>query len=328
VTARTLAAAALVALVGTALAQPKPASSPTLPPTRADQKAEKGDPAKQLATRVSVQKFEGKFKDAVKMVAEAYDLPLVLTKRAEEWRDYGSDDETKLGDRLVALPRLNNVKVDTVLALLCEQTKTRFLVYPDTIRIVPDVVGWYEAGILTVATEPPAGDCDLPFLTREDIVRSKPLTKRALVNASFKSKTLTEAIDEIVESTGANVALSPLVPANVRLAPVTVRFANAPVDAAVRTLCEMTEAGVIEDANVLVVTTRERASARAKEDAQKVRDRHPPSQRAPGPGGVAPPALQPQPDFVGEVAKLKEQNEQLKAQLDQLEKLLKKAIEK
>ncbi len=74
-----------------------------------------------------------------------------------------------------------------------------------------------------------------------DLLRSKPLTKRGLVNASFKNRPLSEVLDEIADATGANVAASPTLPAQVRQTPVTVRFANAPVDAAVRTLCEMTD---------------------------------------------------------------------------------------
>ena len=102
---------------------------------------------------------------------------------------------------------------------------------------------------------------DVPLLPTQEFQKAKPLIKRGLVNASFKSKPLADVIDEIVEATGANVAVSPLLPANVRQAPITVKFANTPVDAAVRTLCEMIEGGVIEDANVLLITTRERAAA-------------------------------------------------------------------
>jgi hypothetical protein len=165
----------------------------------------------------------------------------------------------------------------------------------------------------------------MPLLPSGEILRNRPLIKRALVNASFKERPLSEVLDEIAESTGANVALSPLVPAEVRRAPVTVRFANTPVDAAVRTLCEMTETGVIEDANVLLVTTRERASVRAEEDAQKRKERQPPVQPFGfgGLGGAVPPDAN-----AFEIGRLKEQNEQLRRQLDEIQKHLKKLTEK
>jgi hypothetical protein len=125
------------------------------------------------------------------------------------------------------------------------------------------------------------------------------------------------------------VTISPLLPANVRQAPITVRFANTPVDAAVRTLCEMTETGAIEDANVLLVTTRERAAARAKEEAQKLKDKQPPL-----PPFYTQPGPAPQPD-AGEVAKLREQNEQLAKQvatltktIEELQKAIKKPLDK
>jgi hypothetical protein len=321
VTARTLAAASLVAVIGTALAQPpKPAEQVVAPvPVALQPKAaEKQDLPKLLAARVTVQKFEGKFKDAVKMLSEAYNLPLVLTARAAEWRDFNSDDDLKTADRPVTLPRLSDVRVGTLLALLCEQTQTKFLVYPDCIKIVPDAFAEYESGVLTVKDNGSEG-C-VPLLTHADLVRTKPLIKRGLVNASFKNKPLAEVLDEIAEATGANVAVSPLLPANVRQAPITVRFANAPVDAAVRTLCEMTECGVIEDANTLLLTTRERAAARAKEDAQKAKDRQP----QPIPFGNLSVPFNPLPDVNAELLKLKEQNEQLKKELEEIKKLLKK----
>src|SRR5262249_54550264 len=153
------AAAALVALVGTALAQPtnKPngmGPQPVAAPApKADPKAEKLDIPKLLATRVTVQKYEGKFKDALDTLATAYDLPLVLTKRAADWRNVDNDEDSVAADKTVKLQRLANAKVETVLNLLCEQTHTKFLVYPDCIKIVPDIYASYESGALTVSND-------------------------------------------------------------------------------------------------------------------------------------------------------------------------------
>lgn len=320
-TARTLAAAALVAVVGTALAQPPqpdvPAGLAPVPAALPPKVADTSDLPKLLATRVAVARFDGKFKDAVKLLADTYDLPLVIDPRLGPGDAMAACDGVA-DDKPVKLPKLANVRLDTVLKILAEQVNGKFLVYPDHIKIVPETFAAYESGVLSVSADPN----DEPLLTTSDLLRSKPLIKRALVNASFKNKPLSEVIDEIAEATGANVAVSPLLPANVRQAPVTVRFANTPVDAAVRTLCEMTECGAIEDANVLLVTTRERATARAKEEAQKVKDRHPALQPVFGGGaGVGLPA---QPDIATEVAKLKEQNEQLRKELEELKKAMKK----
>ena len=162
-----------------------------------------------------------------------------------------------------------------------------------------------------------AGDSDLLLTSLLERLEGK----RGQVRATFQGKPLNEAIEEIAEATGATLAVSPLLPAAVRQAPVTVRFANTPVDAAVRTLCELTECAVIEDANVLLVTTRERAAARAKEEAQKLKDRQP---VGPGPLGCMPfgggLGVAAQPDFAAEIAKLKEQNELMRKELDELRK--------
>jgi hypothetical protein len=315
VTARILAVVMLVAFTGSAIAQPP--------------KAEKPDILKQLATRVTLEKgFDGKFKDAVTMLAEKYELPVVVDPHL------GGGDvgvaaavvvcDTPVDDTQVKLPKLTNVRLDTVVKLLAEQVRGKFLVYPDHVKIVPENFADYESGVLTVGTE--AGE-EQPLLVVQDLVRNKPLIKRALVNANFKNKPLSEILDEIAETTGANVTLSPLVAVQIRQAPITVRFANTPVDAAVRTLCEMTECGVIEDANVLLVTTRERAAARAKEDAQKLKDKQLPQQQAVGFGAVG---LGGPLDAVTavELVRLKEQNEQLKKQLEDVQKTLKKLTEK
>lgn len=312
-TARTLAAAALFALVGSALAQP-----PKAAPLPKDAKADRPDLHKQLTARVTVEKFDGKFKDAVQFLAEKYELPLVVDPRV------GQDAEGAIAcnadERPVKLAKLTNVRLDTVLNLLTEQVNAKFLVYPDHIKIVPTAFWLYESAVLQHDPLGLTQGDETPFLTPLDMQKTKPLTKRGVVNASFKNKPLNEIIDEIAEATGANVALAPLVPAQTRQGALTVRFTNVPVDAAVRTLCEMTELGVIEDANVLLVTTSERAAARAKEAAQKLKDRQPPP--VPFAHGLGP--VPPLPDVNADLLKLKEQNEQLRKELDDLKKLLKK----
>ena len=117
-----------------------------------------------------------------------------------------------------------------------------------------------------------------------------------------------------------------------------MRFANAPVDAAVRTICEMADLAVIEDANVLVVTTRERASARMKMEVEK-RKAETLALAAPNIGLSANnQVFQPNwlggvgglggegsgPDLSVEIARLRDQNERVQKQLDEVMKLLKK----
>ena len=319
-TARTLAAAALVAVIGTALAQP-PKAVLLAQKEKDEPKAVAPDLNKQLATRVTIDKFDGPFKEAVELFAEKFNVTLIVDPRlGEEFAMGAAMCDAPADNRPVKLPKLVNVRLDTALKLLAEQVGGKFLVYPDHIKIVPAAFAEYESGVLSTTPD----GIDEPLLSPADLIRAKPLTKRGLVNVSFKNKPLGEALDEIAEATGATLAVSPLLPANVRQAPVTVRFANTPVEAAVRTLCEMTECAAIEDANVLLITTRERAAARAKEEAQKLKDRQPQAF-----GGLCGTGLQfplgggpGQPDLATEIAKLKEQNEQLRKELEEIKKLL------
>jgi hypothetical protein len=279
-----------------------------------------------LAKRVSLDPpFDGKFKDALEMLTEKYRLPIVIDPSVREFAGAGMACDG-LEDKTIKLPRMLDVRTDTLLRLTCQQADAMYLVYPDYIRIVPTLFGLYESGV--VSSGPDASSDEAPLLDANQLLRTRPLTKRAIVNLSFSSATVSEILDEIAAASGANVALAPLV-ADKGAAKLTVRFANTPVDSAVRTICEMTDLDSIEDANVLIVTTHERAAARRKADLDKKRARIAPFAGFAGFGGnglvfangLGGAAL---PDWAGEIAKLKEQNEQLKKQLDEVLKLVKK----
>ena len=222
------------------------------------------------------------------------------------------------------LPKLLNVRVDTVLRLVCEQVNAMPLVQPDHIKITHAVWGQYESGVLPLADPTnPNEDIQLQLGTPE-LQKAKPLIKRALVTGVFKNVTLADIIDDIAESTGATVIVSPTVGEKAKL-PLTVRFSNTPVDAAVRTLCEMADLGAVEDTNVLLVTTAERAAAKAKEIADKRKARIAEMGQGLGGGGLGGLVVGTgtTPD-AAELAKLREQHEALKKQVEELQKALKK----
>jgi len=278
-----------------------------------------------LARKVTLDKFEGTFKEAVELFATKFDLPLIIDPSVHP--DAGAAQCDAADDLRVKLPRLVNVRVDTALRLLCEQVNAMYLVRPDHIRLVGAAAGLYESGVLR-QPDPGSPDEEPTMLSPLEMQKAKPLIKRALVTAAYKGTPLSEVLDDIAESTGATVVLSPEVGPKAA-AGVTARFANTPVDAAVRTLCEVADLGVIEDANVLVVTTREKASARAKAEDEKRKARQagglgglvgwPGFVGLGGLGGLAGPA-----DVAAELAKIREQNEQLKKQVEELQKALKK----
>src|SRR5205823_391132 len=95
--------------------------------------------------------FDGKFKDAVKLLSDTYDLPLVIDPSVHQV-DGGMGMCDGADDKPVKLPRLLNVRVDTVLRLVCEQVGATYLIYPDTIKIVAAANGLYESGVLPITS--------------------------------------------------------------------------------------------------------------------------------------------------------------------------------
>lgn len=279
--------------------------------------------ADRLAKKVTIDRFDGTFAEAVKLLADKFDLPLVVDPSVGSM----AMAECNADDRMIKLPKLLNVRVETALKLVCDQVGAVALTQTDHIKITDATWALYETGVLALNDPTNPNDEAPPLLSQIDLQKSKPLIKRALVTGVFKNVTLAEIVDEIAESTGATVVVSPTIGDKAKKT-LTVRFSNTPVDAAVRTLCEMAELGSVEDANVLLVTTPERAAARAKDVTDKRKARL--AEVGVGLGGgqlgfcggafgtvaVSDPAA--------EVAKLKEQNEALKKQLEELQKAIKK----
>lgn len=265
--------------------------------------------ADRLAERVDVEPFDGKFAAAVRLLRERYGLPLVLDPSLDE------PGEEPAADRPVRLPKLTGVRTDTLLGLVGGQAGAVALADPDVIRLVRSTHGLIETGVYRLDSDDPQVppmESPLPMNLRPIY---QPAIKRALVNAGFKARPVAEVVDAIAEATGANLVLAPAAGEAAKLA-VTVRFANTPVEVAVRTLAELADLGVIEDGPVLILTSRERADARAAADAAR---RH---ARALAVG--VPAAGLGGPDVATELARLREQADQMRKQLDELAKPAKK----
>jgi hypothetical protein len=308
-------AALLLALAPAPAQQPKPADPKAAPAEGA------AELAKKLAGRVTLEKaFEGKFPDAVKMLAEKFDLPLTVDREVLRYL-VEADDGVEQVPGTVRLPKLTDVKLETLLTILCDQANAKFLIYPDRVRVTPFAFWLYET---RVRQDDPSADPNdpgaVPLVTAIDLEKTKPLIKRAVVTKAYKAVAVSDILDDIATTTGATVNLAPVVgnKADTRL---TVRFANTPVDAAVRTVCELADLGVIEDANTLTVTTRERAAEVEKKAADKAKVRLA-AQAAANPQqyfGVGAP--QPRAE---RVAALKDEIDALKAEVEELKKALKK----
>ncbi len=293
---RFLAVVAVLAVTTAASAQPKTPSSL----------------AEKLRQRVDFTGFDGTVKDAVKMLAERYDLPLVTDRNFY----------VEVVDDPLHIPKLSSVRLDSLLRMVAQHQHGAFLVYPDHVALVTEYAALYETGLLGPADEnaPDGGD----LLPPNEMKRFLPLTQKGIINLTFKNKPLASALEEITDATGANVILAPQAGDKAK-DPVTARFANTPVHVAVRTLCEMNDLGVIEDGNVLLVTSRERAEARAKLEAEKKKAKREANLNLSvgglggglGIGGFGV-------DTPNDLAKLKEQHDALKKQVEELQKQLKK----
>ena len=97
-------------------------------------------------------------------------------------------------DRVVKLPKLLNVRVDTVLRLVCEQVNAVHLIQPDHVKITHTVWGPYESGVLPLGDPTNPNEEQPPLLSAADIPKAKPLIKRALVTGAYKNVPLSQII--------------------------------------------------------------------------------------------------------------------------------------
>jgi hypothetical protein len=167
--------------------------------------------------------------------------------------------DSGFADQPVSLPVMRDVRVGTVLNQLARQVRCRWLIDTDHLRLTRFEFAIYETG---EAAGPSPNEDESPLLvTIGTYLRVRPLTQRALVNLSGdKPRPLAELLAAVTDSTGANVVLAPQAKEQGQT-PLAVRLTNAPVEAVVRTLAEMAGLEVVADANVLLVTTPERAKA-------------------------------------------------------------------
>lgn len=273
--------------------------------------------ADRLAEKVSTPEgLEGKYREVGAKIAAKFELPLVF---GPEWkRKYESGDAE---EPTVKVPVLKNVRLGTLLRVFVEMGDGAYLVHPDTVRIVPDVSAWYESG-----ARPMVGDENELFLPATDLERSKPLAMRALLTKNYKEESLRTILADIASTTGATVILAPTAQKAVGVEDpekfkLTASFANTPVDAAVRTLADMSDLAVLPDANVLLVTTPDKVRQRLEAEREKKQ------MQAPlgfGLAGAAVAHFHPFPASAdkskAEIADLQKQTAELKKQIEELQK--------
>jgi hypothetical protein len=208
--------------------------------------------------------FDGPFFDVGKQLADKYSLPLAFGPELK--RKLAEDGE----EPKFKLPSMKNIRLGTLLRLYCEHGNAAYLLHTDTIRITTDAHSYYEAGILSTSDE----DAAPKLLPELDLQRSRPLTQRALLTKNYSDKSLKEILVDISQSTGATVVLAPTAQKSVGIEnpdqfKLSASFANTPVDAAVRTLADMSDLAVYADANVLLVTTPDKVRQRYEATREK-----------------------------------------------------------
>ncbi len=82
-----------------------------------------------------------------------------------------------------------------------------------------------------------------------------------LVRSNFEKLPLKDALRELAQQAEYNIVLDSAVDEKAAKAPVTARLRNAPLDTAVRLLADMADLRTVPAANVLYVTTPEKAEA-------------------------------------------------------------------
>jgi hypothetical protein len=253
--------------------------------------------AAKLAQRVSIDKpMDGPLGEILTHLSDRFDLPILIDPQIQRLaggmaRSNGGTEKALAAlvatvaalqgpDQPVKLPKVMRVRLETVLRNVLDQADLTYLVYPDHIKVTSQLLALAETGQIKPPAPGSPDDSD-QLLRPDQMLRARPLAQRALVNAAIREKPLGAALDEIADSTGATIILAPQASEKARVA-VSARFANVPVESAVRILAEQCDLKVVSTANALYVTTPERAEAWQEEDDA----RKPPPPAGGGMGGL------------------------------------------
>jgi hypothetical protein len=187
---------------------------------------------------------------ALEFLGSTHGVTFVINDTA--FRDEHPGDDRPTAETDVILPKMSNVALKNVLRLLLDQVHGTYRVRGDFIEVLPA-----PSGIPEDQLEP-----DAHFRQR--------LLKFPVVDVHFDHRPLSEAMEELAATSGANVLLDmDEKVAAVAKAPVTASLDNVPVDTAVRLLADMSGLVAVTVDNVLYVTTRENAKNWKPEPSQR-----------------------------------------------------------
>jgi hypothetical protein len=175
-------------------------------------------------------------RDALDHVADKWDLPIVIDSKAFE-----TIGVQKVEEQPVQLPRTVGPQRATALRMLLAQIKGDE--YSGTFLVRGD-------HLLITTT----------FHANPSCWSDKEKEHIPTVDADFDRRPLCDALQEIADGTGINVLVDQRIGDPGRI-PVTARFQNTRIDAAVRLLAEMADLKSVAVDNVLFVTTADRVRA-------------------------------------------------------------------
>ena len=209
-------------------------------------------------------------RSAAEIITARTGIPIVID--AKEFHSWGREFNEEAGTPSVSLPKLRGVTLRTTLALMLDPVRADIVIQDGYLAVVP---------LERMTTQ--AGDgrmlvCDLPHVEIDD---------EPILDAFRK-------LDKLARH--CSVVVAPLSEETKKLR-VSARFTNTSTILAVETLAEMADLDVIENGEILLVTTREKAEAwylRQKERA-KLRPKSDPLESNPGGLGGLPPLMKAKP---------------------------------
>lgn len=171
-------------------------------------------------------------------------LPLIVDETGFRRETQDMFDSERVSIKLDA--KQTNVRVETALNVLCNQIEGVFLIRSEYIEIVPRAKACKELKVKLAPDDP------MP----------------QLVHRIFSKVPLETALRTLSERYNRNIVLAPEAEAKFGM-PVTARFVNVPLNAAVETLADMAELAVVRKRNLLYVTTKEQAAELRVEEAPR-----------------------------------------------------------
>jgi len=201
-----------------------------------------------LAKRISLKDPIGAGLDlALTELADEHGLQgkIVIDKAA--FKAEGVDDAA---EEMVRLPKVTDMKLGTILEKLLLQVNGTYLVRDNHIEVTTLAARWKEMNL------------------NDDDAESNYRKTMPVVRLTFKETALRKALEELGEKYEKTIILAPQV-AEKGDAAVSARFVNVPLDTAVELLADMVDLKLVRKANVLFITTPERAEPLLAEEVKR-----------------------------------------------------------